>query len=229
MPPMKTLFFNGNILMKLTLLTEEKPDDTNKFNGIFRYLQRKNDIIQSQTVIVNQSSQFPFTNTGGDEVHSAECLVYDVNRTGWASVSEPNQYFEFYFPKHYIELSSYAFKATANDDDIPRNWLITCINNNEIVKLDEKQNNKELCNGMTGNGKSYFCGFYDIKVFETNNQKLCQRIRFQQTGENSSNQEFFVLSGVELFGKLFQNSFFTCKFQIYHQVFHTLLFTIFIK
>ena len=85
------------ILMKLTLLTEEKPDDTNKFNGIFRYLQRKNDIIQSQTVIVNQSSQFPFTNTGGDEVHSAECLVYDVNRTGWASVSEPNQYFEFYF------------------------------------------------------------------------------------------------------------------------------------
>ena len=61
----------------------------------------------------------------------------------------------------------------------------------------------DLCDGKMGSGEDTFCGVYDKKIFSTQIQTICKKIRFQQTGPNSSMKNYFLLSGIELFGKLF--------------------------
>ena len=154
---------------------------------------------------------------------TAQNLVYHPQETVWASDNQPFQWFELFFPNHFIELKDYTFMATANDDEIPRSWSVFCLDNNQNFTLATEIDQKALCDGKTGFVE---CGIYDQKSFPTTNQKLCQRIRFMQTGLNSCGKNHFVLSGVELFGRFFILSSFTCL--THTHVFHlfSLLFVV---
>ena len=97
--------------------------------------------------------------------------------------------------------------ATAEDDDIPRSWVVYCMDKNTKQVLGEEVNNTRLCKGKTGN---VICNEYDKQIYGLQMKKKCHKLRFEQTGKNSSFRDYFVLSGVELFGNLYRAfSFFT--------------------
>ena len=180
------LFFTASV-------NEEEP-----LKGIFDKLLSISDIIINQNIIVKESSFY--VHETNPRVHAEE-LIYRRQAMGWASENRPNSYFEILFPFHVIELTNYTFLATAQDDEIPRNWSVYCMDRNQKQVLAEEINNNELCDGKTG--LEVYCGEYDTKIFPIKRKQLCQRIRFEQTGKNSALRDYFVLSGVELFGNLF--------------------------
>ena len=128
---------------------------------------------------------------------TASCLIYWNDSVGWASNSAIGENFELFFPNLYIELTGYSFRSVDYDDNIPRNWQVTC---SDGTMLHDVVNNKTLCNGVTGLG--YTCGFIDEKAFYTTRVIKCKRLKFAISGVESSNSYHFVLSGIELFGSL---------------------------
>ena len=192
------------------LIYQKEADESRPLDGIFEFMLQKSDVIQTNEVCVTESSIYP-ENDIGEVLKSAKNLVYRKNETVWASNGKVNEYFEIYFPYHAVELSNYTFMASANDDDIPRTWSVLCLDNDKEVELAQEIDNQKLCNGIHGVGLSYHCKIYDKQIFGTANQKICRRIRFKLTGKNSSDKFHFVLSGVEVFGKLFHLITFSCK------------------
>ena len=190
--------------MKFQFFFKKEAKLSAPLDGIFHHMLKKSDIIQTKEVIVTQSSIFNGVNDVGDHIKDAYNLVYCRNETGRVSSNQSNSYFDIFFPRYLIELTNYTFMATKNDNEIPRSWSVFCLENEEMITLDEEINSSRLCGGKLGNDKESFCGSYDKQIFQTTHNKLCQKIRFQLTGLNSSNKYFFVLSGIELFGKLFQ-------------------------
>ena len=193
---------------------QKYPDKINPLDGIFEFMLKKEDVIKTKAVIVYQSSSYP-SNDLGDELKHAENLIYRKNESVWASINQLNEYFEIYFPRHIIELSNYTFMATARDDDIPRSWAVSCVEEEKEITLAEEFENPILCDGITGIGLDFQCKKYDKQIFSITNQKMCKRIRFKITGPNSSGYLYFVLSGIELFGKLFRIVSLSCQ-KIYH-------------
>ena len=113
--------------MRLQLIYHKEPDTMKPLDGIFEYMLSKKDIIETKEVIVTESSFYDGQNDKGDYSKHAYSLVYRIEETGWASENEPNQYFDIFFPNHFVELTNYTFMATARDGEIPRSWSVFCL------------------------------------------------------------------------------------------------------
>ena len=180
-------------MKKLFLKVELNENDPIK--GIFDNLLSISDIIVNKIVIINESTFY-----GYGRKH-ADCLVYRKKEIGWASDDYPNQYFDIYFTTYSIKMTNYSFLSTKGDDEVPRNWKVMCLDHGLESLIVEESNNDRLCDGISG--LNNFCPKYDVKAYGVSNRINCRHLRFQQTGINSSGRNFFVLSGVELFGSLF--------------------------
>ena len=89
--------------------------------------------------------------------------------------------------------------ATHYDDNIPRNWDVFCMNiDNRLIH--RVININSLCDGKSG--PDVICVIPDKKAYYVDNIFKCSRIRFTNTGFDSSGQCFFVLSGIEIFGAI---------------------------
>ena len=183
---------------KTKLFLSAHPNRSQPLNGIFEKLFSISNIIENQNVIVTESSIYDVPD---DHRLPASSLLYREERTAWASENKENSYFQIFFPFHQIELTNYTFMTTSEDDEIPRNWAVYCMDNNQKTVLAEETNNQILCDGKSG--LDVHCKEYDKEIFPVKTIKRCKTLRFQQTGLNSSFRNYFVLSGIELFGSLY--------------------------
>ena len=191
------------------LFLSASPNILQPLNGIFEKLFSMSDIIENQNVIVTESSIF---DVPGDHRLPASTLLYREEKTAWASNNVENSYFQITFPFYQIELTNYTFMTTSEDDEIPRNWAVYCMDNNQksvLAKekdnqksvLTEEKDNRVLCDGKSG--EFNYCNEYDKEIFPVQTIKRCKILRFEQTGKNSCDRYYFVLSGIELFGSLY--------------------------
>ena len=190
-------------------------DEIDPMNGIFSYL-RKNDLLH--LVYSYEHSIFQ----GNSKAIS---LIENNTKTWYTSTGNPNEYFELGIMNYEVFVNGYGIMANANDDNVQRNWIVSCTDTSDERIIAQEINNNELCPGKVGLEK---CGFSDTKSFKANNPMKCNRIKYMNSGFDSNNEYFISLSGFEIFGELYipilitclrKNSFFPCSSLLFIMLF----------
>lgn len=164
-------------------------------NGIFRYLLNNN---LTSLIAAGQKNLHLLT---------AFDLIYKNPENKFATTGTSSEYIEFNITGLNVYLKGYGIMSYYNDDNIPRNWKITCTDNDEVEMTNEVSNN-ELCEGK--NGYLVKCEITDKKAFFLQHPMKCNRIRYYGY-KDSSNENFIVMSGFELFGAIsLEKSFNMC-------------------
>ena len=165
-------------------------------DGLFAKIFKHINIVDQRIVIVNQSSKV--SNYYSDAI----CLIERNENKAWLSEDKQNQYFDLYFPFFYVELSGYAMMQQKNNDEITRSWKVSCVYDDDTAEtiLHEVVDSSIFCDGKTG--YEVFCGRPDKKAFNVSKTRVCNKIKFANTGLNSRGGYNLGLSGVELFGKI---------------------------
>lgn len=161
-------------------------DKTDPMNGIFHYFVAKN-----LTKLISASQKIK---------HRLEAidLIYHNPSTWFAAECKDNAYMEFNISLFKVYLTGYGIMNYDDDDNAPRNWRITCIDEREERELTKEESNQELCPGIAPFAK---CGGTFKKAFIMSHPMYCNKIRYYG-GIDSSNQYYIQMSGFELFGKI---------------------------
>ena len=167
-------------------------NNDNPMNGLFEKCFKRLNLITKGVAVTNQSSIF-------GAYPNASVLLYRKEGSTWASNSNPNSWFEIYFPYHFIEMTGYGLMQDKNDDEITRAWKVSCVMNNGETILHNQSDTSIFCEGKKGTT----CGSYDKHAFPVSKVMMCNRFRITQTGKNGRPSDHFVLSGVEFFGEIF--------------------------
>lgn len=165
-------------------VNEEDP-----MNGVIEYLKKANKLSK---IIVSQSSV---------NKNMAIGLLNHDTSFQFASLPGFGQYIEIGFSNAKLYITGYGIMAYYNDDNIPRNWNISCIKEKGESIISQETNNQKLCPGKSGTAR---CGESDKKAFHAQNPQICSKIRYS-TGADSNNEFYIVMSGFELFGLLITN------------------------
>ena len=161
-------------------------------HGLFYVIRNLDfDPLNDNIVKINQSSK-------AFDRNDASYLINWNDTTGWASNGELGGYFELEFPSFFIEMTGYSFRSVNYDDNVPRTWSVKCVDNGRMIH--DVPFNDTLCNGIKGYLNN--CNINDEKAFYTTKSFPCQKFRFILTGKESSDTYYFVLSGIELFGRI---------------------------
>ena len=180
------------------------PIDTNDpMNGIFSYL-RKNNLLH--LVYSYENSIFPGNS-------KAIALIENNTKTWYTSTGNINEYFELGILNYEVFVNGYGMMANANDDNVQRNWIVSCTDTSVERVIAHEINNNVLCPGATG---LTHCGFPDKKAFNVTNPMKCNRIKYMNSGLDSNNEHFISLSGFEIFGEIYIPIVITCTHKNTH-------------
>ena len=169
-------------------------DYENEYNGYFSYLRNNSYNIHETVEVIAESK----------ESKDKWLLIDPLNdKQGWQSLDGQNQ-FTINLLKHKLFLAKYTivnFGSTVGmASSYPTDWLLLGSNDNSNYEQIDKQTNIKFCNGIV-------CTYSRGITFSIEKPNSYKYIQFIMTRE-SNNWPCLTLSGIELFGIIF-NSFFS--------------------
>ena len=142
------------------------------------------------------------------------------NNSRYHSLNANNSFFRFDFVLFPVYVEKFMLLSTKNRD--PKNWVLE--GSTDRVNFIELYNNPgvNLCDELTTSGVISCKNIYN-KTYSINNTGYYQSIRFRNTGDSSTPNDFFiVLSAIEFIGRIsLKHNTIMCKstsFQFIHSL-----------
>ena len=154
-----------------------------------RYKNNAKNFVKTQ----NSSQQFDYVNWGSSDVLINYELYSSIGPSNWCSENDKDSFFILHFPKNSVKITNYTFVNRNHDKrNFPENWKVEGSNDGDDWEyIDHRIDYKELNDlGV-------------MKTFQVNNPGKYKYFKFTQNGTNYSNQLYFTLGKVDIFGLLF--------------------------
>ena len=129
------------------------------------------------------------SSTARNECH--ELVDYGWNNY-WFSKNEPNSYIQFDFKSIRVCLTHYSLKSDGATGYHLLSWILEVSNDGSTWEAVDERNTQDLN------------GIYMVKTYECGKRSdsFVRFVRMRQTGNNSSGDNYFILSEIEFFGQL---------------------------
>ena len=171
------------------MICESKNDNVfnyikgHEFEGIFNYLNNKNNTLANFNGSINISSN------GDERNHSFDIINKNFNDYYYPHPNE-NSYIKFDFKDHKVSLNNYTLRSKNIFYNKLINWEIEGSNNDiNWDKIDERHI------------KEWYTSDY-IETYSVYNHNFYQYIQIRLRGPSSNNDYLLALSNIELFGEL---------------------------
>lgn len=173
-------------------------DYAHPMSGIFHEMRKQNFPIKNLLTFINS------TRFSNQEWLPVDILIDELDHNiGWATENFPNSYFEIRFLNITLDIKGYSLSVPSGDDEMIRNWKLTCFYGTKETQIDFHENDESLC----PNREPFsICGYNAQVYFKLNNIYRCDALRLTQTGPNNSQRDFLNLLGFEVFGRLFSGN-----------------------
>ena len=152
------------------------------------------------------------TTSGQSVLRNSNDTILSSETTEWSSTSTANAYIQFDFHEHFVFPTHYSFRGRSGYT-YARSWYFYGFNGGEetdnskwFLLGDNTSEGTNYCEPLDG----YYCGNYNIGTFTViPSNKGFRYFRWILKQCSSSSYDYIALRGIELFGTLSSNPYFS--------------------